>query len=166
MRIIEDTPAFEAIAACTTCLLVIIFNRLGNIVMDHKPDIGFVNTHPECDGSTDHLHIFVEKLVLPVGPQLAIETSMVSHGLDAIRYQDIGELFSRPAIKSINDPAFIFHSLDEPDNVLICLVLLDLGKYLIIKIGPVERRNINVRIMQIQVLDDIALDFGSSCCCM
>ena len=47
--------------------------------MDHKPDIGFIDTHSEGDGSTDYLNILAEELILAFGPQFAVEPRMVSH---------------------------------------------------------------------------------------
>ena len=60
--------------------------------MDHKTDIGFIDTHPKGNSSHNHLHIFVQKLILPVGPHFAIETGMVGNGFDTVGHQQIGQL--------------------------------------------------------------------------
>ena len=38
----------------TACFLEIGFNGIGDIHMDHKPDIRFVDPHPKCVGSNYH----------------------------------------------------------------------------------------------------------------
>ena len=48
----------------TTCFLVISFQALGYIIMDHKTDIRLVNSHSECDGGHYDIHLFHQELVL------------------------------------------------------------------------------------------------------
>ena len=59
------------IAPGTAGFLVIIFNGFGYIVMYHKSNIWFVNTHPKCNGGYYYLYIFIQKQVLSFGPQFA-----------------------------------------------------------------------------------------------
>ena len=59
MRVIENAFSFHAIATTATSLLVIILNRLGDIIMYHKTDVRFIDPHSKSNGGNDHINIFI-----------------------------------------------------------------------------------------------------------
>src|SRR5882672_2521170 len=116
--------------------------------MNDKTDIRLVNTHSECDRCTDHLYLLTQELVLPVRAQLAVKSGMISHGLDAIRHQDICQFLSGLAVQCINDAALGLHSLDKADNTFVGLGFLDLRKDLVKEIIPVKGGNENTGVVK------------------
>ncbi len=120
--------------AGTARFLVIILDRLWNIIMDHKPDIGFVDPHSKCNGGDDHLGIFIQEKILPLRSQLAIEPGMIGHSLNAIGNQHIGQFLGGFAVQCINDPALAFILNNKTNNILDRLVFFYLGLDLVIKI--------------------------------
>src|SRR5690606_4022954 len=67
MRIIQDTLSFQTISSGPAGFLIIVFNTFRNVIMDNETNIGFVNTHSECNGSHNYLNLFTHKLVLAFG---------------------------------------------------------------------------------------------------
>src|SRR5882757_4170592 len=125
--------------------------------MNNKPNVRFVNAHPEGNGSYNHLHVLVQEKILSFGPQLAIQPRMIGDGLDAIGYQHIGQLFGGLPVKRIDDATLSFMLYNITNDTFNGLVLLDLGLDLVIKIAPVKGRDEYSGIAQAQVLYDVAL---------
>ena len=72
VAIIRDTKALAAVTAGPSCLLVITFKTLRDIVMNHKTDIGLIYTHAEGDRRYDHIDILHQEVVLILGTGLRI----------------------------------------------------------------------------------------------
>jgi len=54
--VVEDTDSKQTITTCTTRLLIISFNRLGQRVVYYKAHVWLVNPHTKRYCCTDHLH--------------------------------------------------------------------------------------------------------------
>ena len=59
-----DTHTFTAVTSCTPSLLIVAFQRLGDIIVNNKAHIGFVNTHTEGDGSHDDIDFLHQEVIL------------------------------------------------------------------------------------------------------
>src|SRR5690606_9033802 len=138
MRIIKNTFSFQSISSGTAGLLVIILDGLWNVIMNYKTNVWLIDSHPEGDGGNDHLYILAEELILPLGPQLAVETCVVSNGLDSIRSKYLRKFFCCLPVECVNDPALRLHRLDETHNAFIGLTLLDLRLNFVIEIRTIE----------------------------
>ena len=66
---VADTPdqpagSFQSVASGTTCFLLVMFQRFGCPGMNDIPHVGFVDSHPECDGGNDNLNVVVQEFIL------------------------------------------------------------------------------------------------------
>ena len=88
-----DAIAFAVVASGPACFLVVALKAFGHVEMDHKPNIGFIDTHAKSDGGDDHIDLFHKELVLVLAPDLGLQPGMVGQGLDAVDVQRFGQLF-------------------------------------------------------------------------
>ena len=132
-----QTVTLAAVAPGTTRLLIIPFERLGNVVMDDEPHVGLVDTHAESDRGDDHVGALHQEIVLIVRACLCIHTRMVGKRLDAVCDQQLRQLLDLLAAEAVDNAALARTLLDETYDVSVDVVL---GAYLIEEVGPVERR--------------------------
>ena len=107
--------------------------------MYNETDVRFIDAHPKCNRSHNHLHVLVQKHILPFRPQLAVESSVVSPRTDAIHFQNFSKLFGCFSVECIDDAALPSVLMNELDDAFEGLVLCHLGSYFIFQVGPVER---------------------------
>ena len=136
IRIESDTQSLATIATCTTSLLIIAFQRLGDIIMDHETDIGFVNTHTKGNSRYDHIDVLHQEIILRLRSGGGIQSCMIGSGFDFIGFQDSRQFFHLLPRQAIDNAALARMLLNELDNILIHL--LGLGTHLIIKVRTVE----------------------------
>ena len=131
------TVTLAAVTASTARLLIIPFERLGNVVVDHITHVGLVDTHTEGDRRHDHVDTLHQEIVLIVRACLCIHTRMVGKRLDAVCDQQLRQLLDLLAAEAVDNAALARTLLDETYDVAVDVVL---GAYLIEEVGPVERR--------------------------
>ena len=137
IRVEGQTDAFATVAPCATCLLIVAFQRLGDIVMDHEAHIRLVDTHTEGDGSHDHVDVLHQEVILCLGTGGRIESGMISRSLDVICSEDSRQLFHLLARETVDDAALAWVLLDELDDILIHI--LRLRTYLVIEVRTIKR---------------------------
>ena len=79
VRIECYAPTLASIAACTACFLIVSFQAFRYVVMNDKTYIGLVNTHTECNGSYNHINVFLAP-DLPNGWQRPYRHDKAAHG--------------------------------------------------------------------------------------
>ena len=62
-----NAVTFTTVPAGPSCLLVIAFQAFGDVKVDHKSHIRFINPHTECNGSHDHIDFLHQELILVGG---------------------------------------------------------------------------------------------------
>ena len=164
MRIIKQAFAFHSVPSCPSGFLVIIFYAFGNIEVDHKPDIGFIDPHSKGDSCHNNLYILVHELVLPVCPHLAVHPCMISHSLDVVGHQHIGKLFGGLPVEGIDDAAFAAVIMNEFDDALNGILLVDFWPDLVVEIGSIKGGNEDLRLAEAQVFNNVLLHFWGSRC--
>ena len=60
----RDTHTLATITTSTTGLLIIAFQRLGDIIVNHETDIGFVDSHSESNGCHNDIDTLHQEVVL------------------------------------------------------------------------------------------------------
>ena len=58
------TCAKIGVTACPACLLNIILQRIGNVIMYHKTDIFLVHSHAKCGCGHNDVYLIVHESVL------------------------------------------------------------------------------------------------------
>ncbi len=53
---INKTCVDESLPTCTSTLLIVVFDRFADGVMDNKSHICLVNAHPKSHSGNNHLH--------------------------------------------------------------------------------------------------------------
>ena len=148
-----QTDSLTAITTGTTCLLIVSLQRLGDIIMDHKAHIGFIDTHTEGDGSHYHVDILHKEGILCLGPRGRVKTCVISRGLDIIGSKDSSQLFYLLSRETVDDTALAGVLLDEFYDILVHI--LGLRTYLIVEVGTVEGTLKLRGILYSQILLDI-----------
>src|SRR5437879_8509607 len=121
---IEQEHAFagQTVAARAAGFLIITFDVLGQIVMDDKPDIGFVDAHAESDCGTDDSHFISQEKFLVTVALFRRQTGMIWFGSDPICAKPFGQIFSGLAGLAINDTAFFGPTFEEIVQLLVRLL--------------------------------------------
>src|SRR5882762_1193121 len=73
---IESAARGIAVAAGAARFLIVAFEALGQVVVNHPADVRFVDAHSEGDGRDDHLHIVANERFLIVAPGLRLESGV------------------------------------------------------------------------------------------
>ena len=153
---------FTAISTGTSGLLVIPFQTLWNIVVNHKPYIRLVDSHTESDSCYNNVHFFHQEIILILSPRQRIHPGMIRTRIDTVCLKDFSKfLYFFPA-KAIDNARFFRIVFDKLDNIPVNIS--GLRAYLIIKVRTVERRFENLSIYHSQIFLDIMLHLWCRCC--
>ena len=161
----SDAVSFAAVTTCTTSLLIVAFEALRDVVVNHETDVGLVDAHSESDSRHDDVDLLHQELILILLTCLAVQTGMVWQRLDAVNLQSLSEFLHFFTAQSVHDSRFsrvrfdIFY--DVFDHIF------RLRTYFIIKIRTVERRFEDLGILDFKVFHDVLLHLhgcGSSQC--
>ena len=63
-------------------LLVVAFDVLGQIAVDHEAHVGFVDAHAEGDGGHHHVHLIAVERLLVGRAHVVLQARVVGQGLD------------------------------------------------------------------------------------
>ena len=146
---------FTAISTGTSGLLVIPFQTLWNIVVNHKPYIRLVDSHTESDSCYNNVHFFHQEIILILGPGQRIHSSMIRTRIDTVCLQDFSKFLHFFPAKAIDNARFLRIVFDKLDNIPVNIS--GLRTYLIIKVRTVERRFEDLSIHHSQIFLDIML---------
>src|SRR5260221_5668413 len=80
----QKALARQAIATGAAGLLIITLDVFRQIVVHHKPHIGFIDAHAEGDGSTYHTYLIAQKQLLVAVDFLGGRTGVARPGAAAI----------------------------------------------------------------------------------
>ncbi len=149
--------AFPAVTARTAGLLVIAFERLGHVVMDDISDIRLVYAHSESYRGHDDIHLFQQESVLVGRTRCGIHACMVWQHAYVVYFQKLGQLLHFLTAQAVYDARLSVAGL----NILYDVTVngRGLGAYLIIEIGPVERRLEDGRVCHTEILLYVMLHF-------
>src|SRR5208283_3932667 len=105
------------VPACPSGFLVIGFEGLGEIVVDHEAYIRLVDPHAERDGRTDDLHGVFKKSVLHALPLLPGKARVVSGCGKTPLPEFAGKLRSPVSAHAVDDPGFVPVPADESSEL-------------------------------------------------
>ena len=125
--------------------------------MDDETHVRLVNAHAEGDGGHNHVHLFHQEQVLVLCPRLGVQAGMVRERLDAVDGQQLGHLFHLLAAEAVDDAGLSAVLTKETDDVFLRLHLVP---YFIIKVGPIEGRLEHLGILDMEILENVALHLG------
>ena len=151
----RDALALAAVAAGAPRLLIIAFQALGDVVVDHEADVGLVDAHAEGDGGHDHVDFFHQEGVLVVGTRDGVHTGVVGQGLDAVDVQQLRDFFHFLAAEAVDDAALAGVVLDELDDVALGVGLV---ADFVIEVLAVEGILEHLGVQHAEVLLDVRLD--------
>ena len=90
-RIERHTEAFTTVTAGTPGLLIIAFERLGHVIVNHKPHIGLVDAHAKGYGGHNHVDLFKQKRILVGTAGSRIHAGMIGQRLDVVDPEHLGQ---------------------------------------------------------------------------
>ena len=153
----SQAVAFAAVTAGAARLLIIAFERLGYVVMDHITHVGLVDAHAECDRGDDHVGALHQEMVLIGGARRGVHAGVVGQRLDAVGHEQFGQLLDLLAAQAVDDAALALVLLDEADDVAVHVVL---GPDFVIEVRAIERRLEDRRVGHAQILLNVQLHLG------
>ena len=152
-----DAPSLQAIPAGAAGFLVIIFNTFGNIIMDHKPDVRFVDPHSKGDSGYDHIHFFHQEIILGIAAGFGVQAGVIRRRFNIVDGKGFSNLLRRFPALHIDDAGLVRHPLDHLSDLLDGLFLFPLGAHFIIEVSPIERGDKRIVHVHAQVFHDIGL---------
>ena len=148
----EQAIAGESVAPGTAGFLVVAFDVLGEIVVNHPAHVGFVDPHAEGDGRAHDAHVVAEEGFLVASAFFGGESGVVRTGGEAAGGEGLGGALGGGTRGAINDAAF-FGALFDPFGDLASGSVF--GENFVGKVGTVEGRHVDTGIAQAKVSDDI-----------
>ena len=79
------------ISSCTSSLLYIVLQRVGDVVVDNKPHIALIYTHAEGGGGYDDSNLIIHEGILIVYLLISIHLAIIGQGENAVTCQFLGE---------------------------------------------------------------------------
>ena len=99
----QDALAGQAVASGAARLLIVAFERLGQVVVHDQPHVGLVDAHAEGDGRHDDERVVADELFLRLAAQRGVQPGMVGQRGQAHRRQAGRDVLGRLARKAIHD---------------------------------------------------------------
>ena len=128
--------SLSAIAAGAAGFLIISFQTLRYVIMYHKPHIGIVNAHSECNRGHDHVDALHEKVVLRLRSCGRVEAGMIGRRLYLVSQQHGRKFFHRLARQAVYNAALARMLLDEFDDLPVYIVRF--LPYFVVEVRPIE----------------------------
>ena len=92
IRIKGQTDTLATITTSTTGFLIIAFQRLWYVVMDHKTHIRFIDTHTKGNSCHNNVDILHQELILSIRTCVRIQSCVIGGSLDIISTQNSSQL--------------------------------------------------------------------------
>ena len=68
------------ISSCTSCLLYIVLQRVGDVVVDNQPHIALIYSHTEGGGGNDDSYLIAHEGLLIVHLLVCIHLAIIGQG--------------------------------------------------------------------------------------
>ena len=136
VRIVRKTIAFATIPARTARFLIISFERLRHVIVDHKTHIGLVYTHAERYRSDYDIDSLKQKRILIFRPRDPVKSGMIWQSLDIVYKKEFGQFLDLLAAQAVYDTRFAFLLFDKLDDIMVSRLCF--GPHLVIKVMAVE----------------------------
>ena len=81
---IEGAARGIAVAAGAARFLIVAFEALRQVVMNHPTHVRLVDAHSEGDGCDDHLYIVANERLLIVAPGFGVQSRVIRKSADAV----------------------------------------------------------------------------------
>ena len=133
----SQTDALPAVTTGTSRLLVIAFQRLGDVVVYDEAHIGFVDSHAKGYRSHDDIYLLHQEIILSLGTGSRVESCMVCQSFNLISTQYFSQFLYFLSRQTVDDATLAGMLFDELDNILVNI--LRLRPHLIIEIRTIER---------------------------
>ena len=79
------------VSSCTSCLLYIVLQRVGDVVVDNQPNIALIYSHAEGGGGNDDSNLIVHEGILIVYLLIGIHLAIIGQGGNSVTGQLLGE---------------------------------------------------------------------------
>ena len=125
--------------------------RARQIVVNHPAHVGFVDAHAERDRCHHHARVVANESFLIATALLGIETGVIGQGIDAVRLQLQRQLVDAFARQAVHDACAVFARSRE--QLVVGALVLRANS--VIQIRAIEARDVDCRIVQGQLIDDV-----------
>ena len=118
----QDGVRRVAVASCSSSLLEIGFDGVGQVVVDDESHVGLVDAHAECVGCHHHAAAVLGPVGLSKVALGSRESCMIVLSRDAVRLQQLRQLCGQSPTARIDDGTSLWHAFQDV-NHLVRLVL-------------------------------------------
>ena len=132
----SDALSFASVTSCTSCLLIVAFEALGDVVVDDVTDVGLVDAHTKGDGGYDDIDFLHKEIVLRLGADSGFHAGVVGGSGDVVGTEDFSQFFHFLSRQAIDDARLAGIHLNKANDVTVDV--LGLRTYLVVKVGTVE----------------------------
>ena len=148
------------ITPCSACFLHIVFQRIGNVIVNHQTDILFVHAHAKGRGRNNDLHLSGDKRLLILDFFAAVHFPVKRSCFVAVICQLLRDLHSALGAGYIDDRRAVL-LLDQSAQRIIFFVIICLIQHLIPKIAAGGSSRIQFQIqpqLHLEIVADILND--------
>ena len=151
----QDRLGRQAVAPGTPDFLIKALDAFGQVVMDDKPHVGLVDTHPEGHRGTDHLQAVVDKVVLHPLAHLRRQAGMVSRRHNPMPAKHVGHALRRLFAHAIDNAAIVPVTGYQAEDGTVLVLLLIPAPHVQAQVRTVEGRDEHFGVGQAQLLLDV-----------
>ncbi len=146
------------VAACAAGLLIVGFQAAGNVIVDHRADVGLIDAHAEGVRGNDDFAAAVHEGVLSGAALVGQHAGMV-HGNAALGLgrEQLGDFFGAFSSRCVDD-ARAGRFAEKLQKHFGFLAFALRGKDLVKKVGPFETGDEGSRLVEIELFDNVAAD--------
>ena len=148
----ERAFALQAVATGAAGLLIVAFNVLGHVVVDHVADVGLIDAHAEGDRRADHANLIANEQLLIADPFARGKSGVIRKRRNSRGGKAGGQILGGLAARDVHDAAF-GSALRAPGQELLRSVVF--FEDAVAKIGPVESGDEALGLAQPQISLDI-----------
>ena len=110
------------VAAGTACLLHIVFERVGNVVMHYKPHVFLVDAHPERRGGDDDAHTVAHESILIGSFLVRLHLSIERQCLITVARQFVGKFPRTSRPRHVDDYRTVIFRDESPKPLIFHLI--------------------------------------------
>ena len=152
----QHALAGQTVAPGAARLLIVAFERFGQVVVHDQPHVGLVDAHAEGDGRHDDERVVADELFLRLAAQRGVQPGVVGQRGQAHRRQAGRDVLGRLARKAIDDarlaPVFVQQVGERVDGAPA------FRAHRVSQVGAVEAGDELPRLRQLQLLGHVAAD--------
>ena len=152
--------AVQAIATCTSCLLIVRLQRTRHRVVNHESHVRLVHAHAEAVRRDDDTRALGHEVVLHAPTPLVIEAGVVRTGRNALIVEILREALDGLARRRVHDARAILQRAQQIHDDCVLLAVALCGDHAVRQVRTIESRDDDLGVLQVQNARDVLSHHG------